>query len=121
MRPLIQIIGRMFTTITLICAFITLGFAHKDIPTPMTAELAAFIAVGGSMSDICADDHQPEHGQAVHCEACRIADDFVIFQTCTHTAFAELENVQIWAFIAKHLSQSQGLDPTRLTRAPTYV
>ena len=87
----------------------------------MTAELAAFVAVGGSMSDICADGHQPEHEQAVHCEACRITDDFVIFQSCTHTASAELENVQIWAFIAEHLSQSQGLDPTRLTRAPPYV
>ena len=115
------LLGRQLVTISLICTFALLGFAHKNTPTPVSPELAAFLAAGGSISDICNDDHEPEHEQSVDCEACRIADSFAILRGCKQVAPAELDVVQNWRFIAKRLSQSQGLDPARLTRAPPYV
>jgi hypothetical protein len=121
MLGLLHFLGRQLTTISLICAFVSLGFAHKGIPTPMTPELAAYVAAGGSISDICGSDHQPEHGQALDCEACRITDNFATLQGCKLIASVELESVQTWRFVAKRLSEKQRLDPARLTRAPPYV
>ena len=121
MLGLIHLLGRHLVTISLICTFALLGFAHKNTPTPVSPELAAFLAAGGSISDICNGDHEPEHEQSVDCEACRIADSFAILRGCKQVAPAELDVVQNWRFIAKRLSQSQGLDPARLTRAPPYV
>ena len=121
MLGLIHLLGRHLVTISLISAFVSLGFAHKDVPTPMSPELAAYLAAGGSLADICSGDHEPEHEQPIDCEACRIADSIVTMHGGKQVAPAELGVVQNWRFIAKRLSQSQGLDPARLTRAPPYV
>lgn len=121
MLGLLHFLGRQLTTISLICAFVSLGFAHKDIPTPMAPELAAFVAAGGSISDICGGDHEPEHGEAVDCEACRITDTFAILHGVRLVASVRLERVQTWRFVAKRLSEKQRLDPARLTRAPPFV
>ena len=87
----------------------------------MSPELVAYVAAGGSISDICGDDHDSEHEQHIDCEACRIADSFVILQGCKQGASGELAITQAWRFIAKRLSQSLGLDPARLSRAPPYA
>ncbi|MEO9648494.1 MAG: hypothetical protein ABJ360_14455 [Roseobacter sp.] len=87
----------------------------------MAPELAAYVAAGGSISDICGGENDSEHEQHIDCEACRIADSFVILQGCKQDMLGELGRVQTWSFIAKRLSQSQGLDPARLSRAPPYV
>ena len=121
MFGVLHLFGRHLVTISLIYAFVSLGFAHKNVPTPMSEELAAYLAVGGSISDICSGDHEPQQKHSIDCEACRIADSFVILQGCKQPVSVELKSVQVWRFIAKRLSQSEGLDPARLTRAPPYV
>ena len=121
MLGLLHFLGRLLTTLSLIFAFVSLGFAHEDIPTPMTPELAAFVAAGGSISDICRGDHTPQHGQAVDCEACRITENFAILQGYPLVAPVRLERVQTWRFVAQRLSGEQSLDSARLTRAPPYV
>jgi hypothetical protein len=114
----LKFFGRLLTAISLTFAFFALGFAHNSIPRPMSPELAAYVASGGSISDICGGDHDSEHEQHIDCDACRIADSFVILQGCKQAASGELEIIQTWRFVAKRLSQSQGLDPARLSRAP---
>ena len=121
MLGLVHLLGRQLVAIFLICAFASLGFTHKNVPTPMSADLAAYLAAGGSISDICGGGHDPEHEQTIDCEVCRIADNFVISHGCTQAVSVELVTVQNWRFIAKRLVQSQGLDPARLTRAPPYA
>lgn len=121
MAFLAQSFGRLLTLIVLIFAVLSLGFGHKRGPTEMTPEMAAYVAAGGSIFDLCGGNELPHEGQIMDCEACRIADNLVTLQACEPAAFAELAQVQAWRFIAKHLSESQGLDPARLTRAPPYV
>ena len=121
MFGLVHLFGRQLMTILVIYAIVSLGFAHKTVPTPISAELAAYLAAGGSLSDICGEDHEPGHEYEIDCEACRIADHFAIFQGCKPVVSGDLVVVQKWRFIAKRLSQSQGLDPPRLTRAPPYA
>ncbi|MEP5761169.1 MAG: hypothetical protein ABJ327_18005 [Litoreibacter sp.] len=117
----LRLFGRRLTTICLICTFMSFGFVHKNIQPPMVPELAAYVAAGGSIFDICGGDHQPGHEDAVDCEACRVADNLTMLQGCDRIASVELERIQTWRFIAKRLAESQGLDPARLTRAPPYV
>ena len=112
---------RQLTTISLIAAFISLGFAHKNMKPVMTPELVAYVAAGGSIADICGGDQYPDRTNTVNCEACRIADSLTVTQTCDPVATIDLERIQRWRFISKRLAQSQGLDPARLTRAPPYV
>ena len=112
---------RPLALIALLFAFLTLGFAHKNIPSQMTPELAAYVAAGGSLFDLCGTDQLPEDGQTVECEACRIADSFALLRGCKQVMPVELERVEAWRFVAKTLAESQGLDPARLTRAPPYV
>lgn len=108
-------------TISLIIAFVTLGFAHKSISTQLAPELAAYVAAGGSLDDLCGGDQLPGHAASVSCEACRIADSFAIFQDCKLSASAEQVRVRTWRFVAKRLLETQDLDPARLTRAPPYA
>lgn len=121
MFDVLHLLGRLLTTISLIFAFFSFGFAHNSVPKPMSPELAAYVAAGGSISDICGGNHDSEHEQQIDCEACRITDSFVILRGCKHETPRELGIIQTWHFIAIRLSQSQGLDPARLTRAPPYA
>lgn len=121
MLRVLYLFTRQLTTISLIAAFISLGFAHKNMQPVMTPDLVAFVAAGGSVADICGGDQYPAHTGTVNCEACRIADNLTVTQICDPVATIDLERIQRWRFIAKRLAQSQGLDPARLTRAPPYV
>jgi len=121
MLGFLHLLGRQLVTLSLIGAFVLLGFAHDDIPTPLSPELRAFIAAGGSIDDICGGEHDPEHEEALGCEACRIADSFAILRDCKQAAPVELDITQSWRFIAKRISESQELDPARLTRGPPHV
>lgn len=117
----LHLLGRHLTTILLIGAFVSLGFAHKEIPAPMSPELRAYVAAGGSIDDICGADHNPDHEQALNCEACRIADAVAILREGKQVASLELEITQSWRFIAKRNSERQELDPAHLTRGPPHV
>lgn len=121
MFPVLHLFSRQLTMICLIFAFVSLGFAHKSIQPSMTPELIAYVAAGGSISDICGSDHQPGHESNIDCEACRIGDGLAELKAYNPVAFVDLERIQRWRFIAKRLAESQGLDPTRLPRAPPYV
>lgn len=121
MAFLAQSCGRFLTLIVLIFAVLSLGFGHKSGPAEMTPEMAAYVAAGGSIFDLCGGNGLPQDGQTMDCEACRIADNLVTLQACDPAGFVELGQVQAWRFVAKQLSESQGLDPARLTRAPPYV
>lgn len=116
-----KILVRSLALIALLFAFLTQGFAHKNIPSQMTPEWAAYVAAGGSLFDLCGADQAPEDGQSVECEACRIADSFAILRGCKQVMPITSERVVAWRFVAKTLAESQGLDPARLTRAPPYA
>ncbi|KIC50512.1 hypothetical protein RA29_06680 [Tateyamaria sp. ANG-S1] len=110
----------------LICAVMvalaTIGFAHRTAP-PATAspELAAYIAAGGSLADLCGpfDGNSPAPVQK--CEACRITDTAGWPSgPCTDRPVM-LAKIFAFSFIAKRLIERHGLDAARLVRAPPHA
>ncbi|MEM8571309.1 MAG: hypothetical protein AAGG56_10405 [Pseudomonadota bacterium] len=84
----------------------------------MTPELAAYVAAGGDIWDLCGIGSGEREANGAECEACRIADTLVQLGRSCLIAPERLERTETFRFIAKRLAQSQGLDPARLTRAP---
>lgn len=95
----------------------SVGFAHRAAPAVMTPELAAYIAAGGQLSDLCRTVDGEGVPATTDCEACRIADNLA--QSKADSVIStELEAVRVFAFVAKRIAARNDLDPGRLTRAP---
>jgi hypothetical protein len=106
-----------FVVIALAIALTSVGFAHRLAPNGITPELAAYVAAGGQLSDICGAADGDNTPVSSDCEACRLTDNFVqpIIVRTVHTERAE---TLVLAFVAKRISERNDLDPARLTRAP---
>lgn len=103
--------------IALAIALTSVGFAHRVAPTGMTPELAAYVAAGGQLSDICGIADGENTPGALDCEACRLTDNTVhpVFGCVVHT---ELVETLVLVVVAKRISERNELDPARMTRAP---
>lgn len=83
----------------------------------MTPELAAYVAAGGVLDDICGLYDGEGVPTSVDCEACRITDN--LLQTKAQTiAPTKLKENLVLAVVAKRIAERNDLDPARLTRAP---
>ncbi|WP_341365957.1 hypothetical protein [Yoonia sp. BS5-3] len=102
----------------LIVALAAVGFAHRVIATEMTPELAAYVAGGGSLSDLCGTTSGSGETPVPHCEACRIADSFVLSQAGCAGTSQRIAKIYAFDFIAKRLAESGRLDNARMVRAP---
>jgi len=104
--------------LSLTVALISVGFAHRSAQAEPSPELADFLAMGGSLADRCGLPTGEGPSPLFECEACRIADNLTPLPGCEWPASVELQKTRTFAFVAKRLAQSRGLDPARLTRAP---
>lgn len=95
-------------------ALVSVGFAHRN----MQPELAAYLAAGGSLDDICGSMGGDDIAPSSDCEACRLSDSLIHLPVCDHRIITTTDATFVFGFVAKRLIQSQGLDPARLTRAP---
>lgn len=65
-------------------ALLSLPFAHRAGAAPLTPQMAQFLAMGGSIADICGDAAGFATGG---CESCRISDEAglpIIAQVAAH-------------------------------------
>lgn len=60
---------RIATLCLITLALLSLPFAHRTQAAPTTPELASFLAMGGTLADICGDAGEMT---PLGCEACRI-------------------------------------------------
>ncbi|THH37409.1 hypothetical protein E4Z66_10910 [Aliishimia ponticola] len=105
----------------MIVALIGIGFAHNFKTSAPSPELAAFVALGGSLADVCGDlDGQGRSGSS-ECQACRIADAAALIGGCEAVPVAVLASFETLGFVAKRIHNRTALDPARLTRAPPLV
>lgn len=117
MRDRICILRDWFLVIALAIALTSVGFAHRLAPTGITPELAAYVAAGGQLSDICGIADGENTPLAYDCEACRLTDN-IAQPGVGCTVHIELAETLALAFVAKRISERNDLDPARLTRAP---
>ena len=117
MRATICKLRDWFVVIALAIALTSVGFAHRVAPTGITPELAAYIAAGGQLSDLCGIADGENTPVASDCEACRLTDNTVQSRIgcAVHT---ELAGTLVLAVVAQSILERNDLDPARLTRAP---
>ncbi|MFD1157729.1 hypothetical protein [Roseovarius aestuarii] len=99
-------------------AMVAIGFAHRAAQPSLSPELVAYVAAGGSLSDICGTAGDEGNAPLIDCEACRISDHLGMLGSGCHTVATSTPKVFIFGFVAKRIAESQGLDPARLVRAP---
>lgn len=115
----LRIISSLLTPVALICAMVMSGFAHTPaVQSEMTPELAAYVAAGGLLSDICGNTGGQNSAVGQKCEACRLAGGALIPRDCHGIPLRLLEQTRIRTFVAVQLHNARPLDPARLTRAP---
>lgn len=108
---------RYFTVCAILIALTAVGFAHRLDRGAASPELAAYVAAGGDLADLCGTDGQGgKLGSS--CDACRIVDATVILRTTCGTTTAHTLRTQNFAFVATEVHRRHPHDPARLTRAP---
>ncbi|APX13840.1 hypothetical protein [Tateyamaria omphalii] len=114
-----------FCKIGLICAVMialaTIGFAHQNTQPSPSPELAAYVAAGGSLADLCGLPGSDGQAPVQNCEACRISDSAAWTRIHCADRPVTLAKVFAFSFVAKRLIERRGLDAARLVRAPPHA
>lgn len=117
MRGILSRLCDWCVVIALAIALTSVGFAHRAATAAITPELAAYIAAGGQLSDICGTPDGENLPASSDCEACRITDN-IVQPRMNCVVYTELAEMLVLAFVAKRIAERNDLDPARLTRAP---
>ncbi|WP_299970499.1 hypothetical protein [uncultured Roseobacter sp.] len=108
---------RVLLIVSAMIAVIAVGFAHRVAHPAASPDMIAYLASGGSLSDVCGSGGS-DGTAPVACEACRISDAAALLTTSGGTFVATLPKCDRLRVIAKRLAEARGLDPARLVRAP---
>lgn len=111
-------VSRFLVSLSLLFAMATIGFAHTGFSKIPTPEMAAYLAAGGSLTDICGGAEDQDGTSRQTCEACLLLSAALMPHNTLGRALDLSEKTRILSFVAKLLLQSQGLDSARLSRAP---
>lgn len=111
-------VARLCVVSWVFVALVATSFAHRIAQPEMSPELAAYVAAGGSIADICGTVDENGNVVGVDCEACRVSDHLSGLPTCQQRLLSVTDRVLTFRFVAKRIAKGQPLDPARLTRAP---
>lgn len=71
---LTRTLANHLTAALLVLALVALGFGHRHSPaTPADPGLAAYVAMGGVLDDLCLDEQEAPQGVAQDCPVCTLA------------------------------------------------
>lgn len=110
--------GSMCLTVLTIVALVAVGFAHRfSQPSPSPA-MEAYVAAGGSLSNICGIPGETDTAMVVDCDACRINDTLCAAPRIGPVGSATIQKTYVLGFVAKRIAERVDLDSARLVRAP---
>jgi hypothetical protein len=121
MGNMLSTLCKFFISFALIFAMAASGFAHSSARKALSPELAAYVAAGGSLADICGRSDEQDKANGQRCEVCRLIGAVIVPRNCHGAPLSVSDHTRIFAFVAKRLHRTHPLDPTRLTRAPPKV
>ncbi|RBW45291.1 hypothetical protein DS901_03450 [Loktanella sp. D2R18] len=84
----------------------------------MTDDVIAYLAAGGSFSDLCGDTTDPSKASGGHCPACHLIAVAVLPAVVTGTPKILEDDYVRLTTVAQNVRNAQALDPARLSRAP---
>jgi hypothetical protein len=113
--------SKLLVVFALICAMATSGFAHRFVSEPLDPALAAYVAQGGPLADICGPPGGTSHKNTQTCEACRLVNAVILpsFDAVCAIRIGEPSRVQ-----TRQGSENPAiakLDLTRAARGPPAV
>lgn len=73
MRSLTDQFAKLCVTFAIFIAMASSGFAHRAAPAQLDESLIAYVAVGGTLDDLCGDAGFGGTGGGT-CDACRLVD-----------------------------------------------
>ena len=118
MRHRISIVGRLFTTLALMVALVGLGTASPAQHSEMDADLAAYLAAGGTFADLCGGTTDPRKPMHKHCAACHLIAAAVLPPVSYGPPAIIFGDYDVLVAVAQNIRNAQRLDPARLSRAP---
>ncbi len=121
MRSLAVTFFRFYLLFAVTVALVAVGFAHRTAQPPLSPELAAYVAIGGAIDDICGAVDGEENATIVDCEACRLTDATSLPHRFCIALTKRNHKTVVLGFVARKIADSRGLDPARLVRAPPQV
>ncbi len=121
MSATIRTVSKFCAIFALAVAVIASTFAHTHVKVPLTPELAEYVAMGGSLEDLCGGSGEQDNAAGQKCEACRLLGAAVVPRTGHDVPNEVLLSINCVSFVAKRLHETWPLDPVRLTRAPPQV
>ncbi|MGJ8544337.1 MAG: hypothetical protein ACSHWZ_02760 [Sulfitobacter sp.] len=112
-----SLLARCLTALVLCAALTATGFAHQRDKAPLPADMAAFIASGGTLSDLC-NRGGPARGGGMKCEACRLMDSGAPLPELGWSQVSIRLRMARLRIIAQTRHRAKPLDPARHSRAP---
>jgi hypothetical protein len=109
----------LLVVLALLCAMASSGFAHRFVGQPVDPALAAYIAAGGSLDDICGHAGGTTHHQSTQtCDACRLVTAAVLtdHEPDFTTPFGTISSVAL--FVSPLSLRAAPLDTSRTARGP---
>ncbi|WP_390910444.1 hypothetical protein [Pseudosulfitobacter sp. SM2401] len=115
---ILSIVYRLITPFALMIAMTVSGFVHTGARPDISPELAAYVAAGGSLADICGGSGEQDGARGVKCDACLRFGAAVLPHTCHSAPVILSDQTRRLSFVAKRILYTRPLDPTCLARAP---
>jgi hypothetical protein len=106
------------TTVALMFAVATSGFAHTRFSSKLSPELVEFVELGGSLADLCGGPFEEGGTPGQGCEACRLMEAGVLPDSGHGRPVIVTMQTRKLSFVAKRIHHAHPLDSARLTRAP---
>ncbi|MFV1599033.1 MULTISPECIES: DUF2946 family protein [unclassified Phaeobacter] len=118
MRFAVHILPRLTMMLALVLAMVGTGFAHRYDRTVHSPDYAAFVAAGGTLSDLCGDSTDPDHGARAKCEACRLTAAALMPSHPETPGLRLVQRPRTRAAVVKPLHRDRPRGPAHRTRAP---
>lgn len=119
MRILNATFARLSLVAALLVALASTGFAHRVIPLDVDDDLLRYLAVGGSLEEICGDASGDHVGQS--CDACRLVDLVTVPFADAKTISVDPRTVSVLPVFIGLCHSGSAADPARPVRAPPVV
>lgn len=120
MRSLIDQFAKLCLTLAIFVAMASSGFAHRAAPVPLDEGLVAYVAMGGTLDDLCGDAGLGARGSNT-CDACRLVDAATVLANATIALRDFHDRVLKIPFNATSAPLALASNPACPVRAPPVV
>ena len=120
--PILSWLGDTVSTDNTACALLaSSGFAHRVAPIAVDESLTAYLAAGGSLSELCVDTGEDGAAVAQSCDACRLVDSVALPVAASGCADAGRRVLATLGGFDTSAPAPAVFDPARPARAPPVV